>query len=337
MPVPCATVVIPTLEAGALLVDCLRSLEKQTRRDFEIVVVDNSGKGAVRRDTNVPQEVEVIENTQNVGYGSAVNQAVSRSRAPYVAVLNDDARPHERWLEALVAAMESDPRVGMCASRVVLAGEGTLDSAGMLLCRDGSSKQRGHGRDPEEYSVSGAALLPSGSAALYRRRMLEETGGFDDGFFLYCEDTDLGLRGVWQGWQCVYAADAVVDHHYSQTAGRVSALKAYYVERNRLFVVVKNFPLRMLLKVPFGTLARYYWHALFLLGGSGAAARFHSEGNSFVHLVFLILRAHCALLKHGPRLLRERGRIMRGARISAAEFRGICGQHSISPKEVAAL
>jgi GT2 family glycosyltransferase len=330
-------VVIPTLDAGSFLTDCLRSLENQTRRDFEIVIVDNSGKGAVRRDSNVPQEVEVIENTQNVGFGSAVNQAVRRSRAPYVAVLNDDARPHPQWLEALVAAMEADPRVGMCASRVVLAGEGTLDSAGMLLCSDGSSKQRGHGRAPEEFSVSGPALLPSGSAALYRRRMLEETGGFDDAFFLYCEDTDLGLRGVWQGWQCLYVAEAMVDHHYSQTAGRVSALKAYYVERNRIFVALKNFPLAMLLRVPFATVARYLWHALFLPGGSGAAARFRSEGNSFFHLVFFILRAHCALLKHGPRLLRERRRIFREARISAAEFRRICEQHSISPREVAAL
>ncbi|MBV6430735.1 MAG: hypothetical protein IANPNBLG_00852 [Bryobacteraceae bacterium] len=331
------TVVIPTLEAGALLAECLRGLEDQTRRDFEIVVVDNSGKGAVRGDANVPQEVEVIENTRNVGYGSAVNQAVKRSRAPYVAVLNDDAKPHPRWLESLVAAMESGERVGMCASRVLLAGEGTLDSAGMLLCADGSSKQRGHGLRPEEFSDSGPVLLPSGSAALYRRKMLEETGGFDDRFFLYCEDTDLGLRGIWQGWQCVYAADAVVDHQYSRTAGRVSALKAYYVERNRLFVVVKNFPLRMLLKVPTGTIERYFWHGLFLLGGSGAAARFQGEGSSIIHLVFLIVRAHFALLKHGPALLGERRRILRGARIRAAEFERICGRHSISPREVAAL
>ena len=85
-------------------------------------------------------------------------------------------------------------------------------------------------------------LLPSGSAALYRRAMLDEIGGFDDDFFLYCEDTDLGLRARWAGWKCLYVPGAVVEHHYSHSAGRASPLKAYYVERNRLFVLVKNFP-----------------------------------------------------------------------------------------------
>ena len=72
--------------------------------------------------------------------------------------------------------------------------------------------------------------------------MLEEIGGFDDDFFLYCEDTDLGLRARWAGWKCLYVPEAVVEHHYSHSAGRASPLKAYYVERNRLFVLVKNFP-----------------------------------------------------------------------------------------------
>ena len=78
-----------------------------------------------------------------------------------------------RWLEALVAAMERRPDAGMCASQVRLFGEHRLDSAGMLVARDGSSKQRGHGRPPEDFPVAEEVLLPSGSAALYRRAMLE--------------------------------------------------------------------------------------------------------------------------------------------------------------------
>ena len=89
--------------------------------------------------------------------------------------------------------------------------------------------------------------MPSASAALYRRAMLDQTGGFDADFFLYCEDTDLGLRAARLGWTCLYASDAIVDHRYSHSAGRVSPLKAYYVERNRLAVAIKNFPAPMLL------------------------------------------------------------------------------------------
>ncbi len=92
------------------------------------------------------------------------------------------------------------------------------------------------------YCETREALFPSGSAALYRRKMLEEIGGFDDEFFLYCEDTDLGLRALWAGWKCFYVADAIVEHRYSHSAGRASALKAYLVERNRLYVAIEEFP-----------------------------------------------------------------------------------------------
>ena len=143
---------------------------------------------------------------------------------------------------ALVGALEARPDAGMCASQVRLFGEPRLDSAGMLVARDGSSKQRGHGRLPEDFPVPEEVLLASGSSALYRRSMLEDIGGFDDDFFLYCEDTDLGLRARWAGWKCLYVPQAVVEHHYSHSAGRASPVKAYYVERNRLFVLVKNFP-----------------------------------------------------------------------------------------------
>src|ERR1700733_963755 len=122
----------------------------------------------------------------------------------------------------------------MGAWAVRLMESGQIDSAGMLICGDGSSKQRGHLEPPEKYLAPAEVLLPSGSAALYRRAMLDEIGGFDEGFFLYCEDQDLGLRAQWAGWKCLYAPRAVVDHHYSHTAGRATPLKAYYVERNRL-------------------------------------------------------------------------------------------------------
>ena len=79
-----------------------------------------------------------------------------------------------------------------------------LDSAGMLIAADGSSKQRGHGEPPANIRAASDALFPSGSAALYRRKMLDEIGLFDERFFLYCEDTDLGLRARWAGWECAY-------------------------------------------------------------------------------------------------------------------------------------
>ncbi len=328
--------VIPTLTAGEPLEQCLRSLEGQTFQDFEVVVIDNSSKG-LARDAIAGGSARVIENPCNVGFGAAVNQGFRASRAQFIATLNDDAVAQPGWLEALLRVLEPRPEAGMCASKVLLAGKGVLDSAGMLICPDGSSKQRGHGRPASEFSAPEDVLLPSGSAALYRRAMLEETGGFDEDFFLYSEDTDLGLRARWAGWRCLYAPDAVVEHRYSHSAGRASPLKAYYVERNRLFLLVKNFPAYALVEAPFAALSRYWWHLVSLRTGRGAAAQFRTEGNNGWKLGWIVLRAHFVLLLYVWGLVKKRRRIRRSAKLTPADFCRVLRQYSISPREVAAL
>ena len=270
-------------------------------------------------------------------FGAAVNAGFRASSAPLLATLNDDAVAHPDWLAALVAAMERRADAGMCASQVRLFGEEQLDSCGMVICRDASSKQRGHLRPPADFPVEEEVLLPSGSAALYRRAMLLETGLFDEDFFLYCEDTDLGLRARWLGWRCLYVPEAVVEHHYSQSAGRASPLKAYYVERNRLFVLVKNFPAGMLAAAPFVAALRYSWHVVHGLRGRGSAARFRREGNSGLRMLGYVLKAHLALALRLPRLWRERREIRRRARVSPAVYRRLLRGHAITARRVAEL
>ncbi len=333
---PLVTVVIPTLAADAALRECLRSLNGQTFRDFEVIVVDNSGAGLARRLAG-ECSCRIIENSCNKGFGAAVNQGIAASRSPLVATLNDDAVAHPGWLGALTRAMDAAPGAGMCASQVRLEGGTLLDSAGMLICGDGTSKQRGHRRPASDFACPEEVLLASGSAALYRRAMLDETGGFDGDFFLYSEDTDLGLRARWAGWSCVYAPEAVVTHRYSHTAGRASPLKAYLVERNRLFVIMKNFPAAALARVPSAAISRYAWHAACLFGGRGAAADFLRDGGSGWKLVFYVVKSHLSLVRHGPRLWKQRREIRRKARITSADFRRLLARHSITPREVAAL
>jgi GT2 family glycosyltransferase len=330
------TVVIPTLAADSRLRECVEALGRQTRRDFEVIVIDNSGQGLARRNGSAAG-ARVIENERNAGFGRAINQGLGASASPYVATLNDDAVAHPRWIEVLVSALERRPDAGMCASQVRLFGEHRLDSAGMLVAFDGSSKQRGQGRPPEDFPVAEEVLLPSGSAALYRRTMLEEIGGFDDDFFLYCEDTDVGLRARWAGWKCLYAPEAVVEHHYSHSAGRASPLKAYYVERNRLFVLAKNYPARMLAKAPFVSAARYLWHLKYLLEGRGSAARFRAEGHAGPRMAWFVLKAHLALVGNAGRLRRQRREIRRRARITPRVFERLVRAHSISARRLAEL
>jgi GT2 family glycosyltransferase len=325
------------LAADARLLECVLALEKQTQRDIEVVVVDNSGKGLVRRSEAARPGVRVIEQPRNTGFGAAINEAFRQCRSPYLATLNDDAVAHPEWLAALVSAIETRPDAGMCASQVRLFGEDALDSAGMLVCGDGSSKQRGHLRPPKFFPLAEEVLFPSGSAALYRRAMLDQIGLFDEDFFLYCEDTDLGLRARWAGWRCLYVPEAVVEHHYSHSAGRASPLKAYYVERNRLFVLAKNYPARMWLAAPFVSLARYFWHLRLMLRGHGAAARFRLEGASAWRMPLYVLRAHGALLRNAGGLWRKRREIRRSARLLPKTYRWLLRSYSISARRVAEL
>lgn len=329
-----ATVAVPTLLADNSLRDCVAGLDNQTRRDFEVVVIDNSGRGLAEKLGLVG--VRIISEARNTGFGAAVNRAFEQSSAPYLITLNDDAIPCPGWLEALVAAAESDSRVGMCASQVRLAGqEAVLDSAGMLIYGDGSSKQRAHGEPAARYANLEEVLMPSASAALYRREMLDRIGLFDEHFFLYCEDTDLGLRARRAGWRCLYVPKALVEHCYSHSAGRVSALKAYYVERNRIIVAMKNFPLRMLLVLPIRGTLRYAAHLLESSGQASKSAQFRNENGGIMAMVAITIRAHLAVLRAAGRLWRQRGEIRKTARVSARDFARLLAMHSMTAREIA--
>lgn len=328
------TVVVPTLAAGETLAECLRALEAQTFNPFDVLVVDNSGCGRAGADS---PRVRILASDRNLGFGAAINRAIRETDSPFVAALNDDAIPHPDWLAELVKAAGKYPKAGMFASQVRLAGTDLLDSAGMLIARDGSAKQRGHGEPPAKFPSAGDTLFATGSAALYRRKMLDEIGLFDERFFLYCEDTDLGLRARWAGWEGVYVPAAVVDHAYSKSAGRASTLKAYYVERNRLYTVIKNFPLSMLVMAMFYAFARYFWHLVFMAAQTGKASEFREEGGPAWLLPFLVARALASALVRLPYLWKERRRIFRSRRLTSKEFRALLDAHTISVRKVAEL
>lgn len=318
-----------------MLEECLRALRKQTLRQTEVVVVDNSG-GQADLTSVVKLADAVIVQRENVGFGAALNRVFRNAQAAFVATINDDAVAHPEWLEKLLEAAETHPEVGMFASCVVLA-TGQLDSAGMLICGDGSSKQRGHRQAVESYQQAEEVLCPSGSAALYRRHLFEDVGWFDEEFFLYGEDTDLGLRARWAGWSAWYVPQATVVHRYSQSTGAASALKAYLVERNRLRILWKNFPARLLLCAPVTTLKRYYWHWVAWRRGQGLTGQFARQPAARRALAAALIRAHWDWLRQLPGLMRARREIQRRARLSAREFEALVRRFSISPRRIAEL
>jgi GT2 family glycosyltransferase len=335
---PSVTIAIPTLRGDETLESCLRALNAQTYADFQVVIVNNSGRDLAVSEGLFAFPIRVISPAANVGFGAAINIAVrvtDARDAHYVATLNDDTEPDAGWLAALVGEMESDPGIGMCASNIRLFSDERLDSAGMAICFDGSSRQRGHREPAAGFALSEDVLLPSACAALYRRKMLDEIGLFDEDFFLYCEDTDLGLRARWAGWRCRYVAGAAVRHRYSHTTGAFSPLKARFVERNRLWVAIKNFPMAMLMRAPMVSLLRYSWQFAGISNERGAAAEFIRSGQSVGTAGAIIARAHWDTLTHLPALLRKRTALRRKRRLRPAEFTRLMQRYRITAKELA--
>src|SRR5262249_20583668 len=146
-------------------------------------------------------------------------------------------------------------------------------------------------------------LFPSGAAGLYRRAMLDEVGLFDESFFLYGDDAELGLRGRLAGWRCAFAPRAIAYHHYSRSVGASSSLKAFHVERNPVLVLLKLFPALLVGLSPFYTAARLGLQAWGAVSDRGAAGRFARERPP-LELVTLTLRAYAAALRRLPAALR---------------------------------
>jgi len=333
---PLITVIIPTLEGGENLEKCLAALASQTFTRFEIIVVDNSGGAAGVPDGPAGGRVRVLRNETNAGFGAAVNQGIRAAGGELICTLNDDAFPEPHWLEELASACAGDLSVGMCASQIRLAGAPErLDSAGMQVYLDGSSKQRGRMALAADFSAREEVLFPSACAALYRVAMLEKIGGFDPDFFLYCEDTDLGLRARRAGFRCLYVPSAVVYHRYSGSAGRASAAKAFYVERNRLYTVIKNFPVWLWPAVPIFSAYRYGMHLYSLLAGRGLASEFQRGSDPWWKLMKIVLAANWQAFRHLPSLLAKRRRAARLAAISGWAFLRLLRRHSISARDLA--
>jgi GT2 family glycosyltransferase len=316
---------------------CLDSLREQTYRSFEVVLVDNgSADGSVDFVRDRYPWVKLIPLRENTGFARGNNIGFEHARGEYIVTLNNDTRVAPDWLATLVGTAKDNPRAGMVASRICSFFDPDLiDSLGMVICGDGMSRGRDRNRRWSELSRPPVEeiLFPSACAALYRRAMLEETGFFDEAFFAYAEDSDLGLRGRLAGWDALLANNAVVYHKYSQTSGSLSPFKVYLVERNHYWVALKNFPLADLLLLPIFTVLRYLEQIRAVLWGEGTGGEFRS-GQSQWPIVKALLQGLFDGIKGAPRMLGERRRIMQVKRLSGREISALLRDYRITFREL---
>jgi N-acetylglucosaminyl-diphospho-decaprenol L-rhamnosyltransferase len=218
------TVYIPNFNGAAQLGRALRGLREQTR-PLEVVLVDNgSSDDSVALARRELPEVKVLELGRNLGFGAAVNRGVAENRGDPVILLNNDAEPEPRFVEALLDGLDE----GIDSVAGVLLQERApelIDSAGVVADATLMGFDYLHGEPAAAAAAAPDPLGPTGGAALYRRAAFEAAGGFDERIFLYYEDLDLALRLAAAGGRCRLAPEARALHAYSASLGAASANK----------------------------------------------------------------------------------------------------------------
>jgi GT2 family glycosyltransferase len=335
------SVVVVNWNRRELLRACLGSLVRQSLSGFEVVVVDNgshdgSAEMAVAEFGGCPKfRLKLIRNPENRGFCAANNQGIAASSGEFIALLNNDAEAEPGWLAALREVFDLAADVGMAASKILVYGEPRrIDKAGHVIYLDGQNRGRGSGMlDCGQFDRIEETLWPDGCAAMYRREMLDQIGGFDEDFFAYGDDAELGLRARIAGWRCLYAPGAVVRHHRAATLGVASSKRMELIERNRVLLAAKLFPWSLLWLNGAFYLAR-------LGAGLWAATRNTGELRRFPglegkwQLATALVKGDLQALRLLPRMLRKRKELRKLRRLSDSELRRLLLRHRIGLREL---
>ena len=238
-------VVIVNWNSGMLLAKCLACLGKQSYPPTRILVMDNGSTDGSGDLVQGFPGVSVQRLGNNFGFAAANNKAVLECDTEYLALLNADAFPEKDWLDRLMGYAQEFPDVAMFVSRQMMSSEpGRIDGIGDIYHISGLIWRNGYSRGlHDDDLVSREIFSPCAGAALYRRDAFLEAGGFDEDYFCYVEDVDLGFRLRLRGQTCISVPDAVVHHVGSvSSGGRHSDFAIYHGHRNLVWTFVKNMP-----------------------------------------------------------------------------------------------
>ena len=311
---PKVSIVIPNLDGatpreGLTYLDMVRdTLGEQSFRDFDVTVVDNgsSDDSVVHLREHWP-DARVVDLGENLGFSAAVNRGIAASSGPYVALLNTDLELSPDWLELLVGELDRDSRLGFATGKVMRHDDrGVIEQAGHDFFTCGRFEPRGlDERDEGQYDERRATPIVTAAAAMYRREALEAADGFDEDYFLYCEDGDACLRMLLCGYRGLYVPQPKAFHVRGGTVGAGLSVPRFFLVRNALVTLLKDIPASVLLR-SLPKIALYHWGQLVSARREGYART--------------VLRAYGSFLRMVPDTLRKRRVAQRGRRIEAADF-----------------
>ncbi len=300
---PEMSVIVLNWNGKHFLETCLKSLRRQTFRDFETILVDNgSTDGSPEYVRAQFPEVRLIALGENRGFtgGNIAGWEVVRQGAPegLIVLLNNDTEAHRQWLEAVHKANRAHPEAGTFASKMMMFDDRSrIENCGFAMSTIGFAIDLGRGElDSDAWSKHRQIFGACAGAAAYRRGMLEDIGFLDNDFFMTSEDVDLSFRAQLRGYECWMIPEAIVYHHYRGAMAIFPARQAFYSQRNSEFVYLKNMPTALML-------SRLPMRVIYELGATAYSFKVGS-GTVF-------LKAKVDALRQLPAVLRKRKHIQR--------------------------
>ncbi len=270
------TVVIPNYNGKKYIDTCLKSLERQTFDDFDIVVVDNgSTDGSCEHIMNkYASKVKVIELGENTGFANAVNVGIRSTDSQYVFLLNNDAFCERNVLERLVKLMDNKRKLFSAQAKMLKTKEPyDIDDCGDLYCALGWAFSPGRDKENIHFSTRESVTSACAGAAIYRRDYLDTVGLFDEEHFCYLEDIDIGYRARLKGYANVMEPTAVVYHVGSSSSGsRYNEFKVELTAGNNIYLIYKNMPaFQIAINLPLILIGIVIKHIFYMRKGLGIA------------------------------------------------------------------
>lgn len=262
---PKVSVIIPNYNGEKYLRGCIESLRKQDDLDFETIIIDNASQDSDYKWLNEYKDIIFKRLDKNYGFSPAVNVGIKMAQGEYVLLLNNDTVVEKDFVRQMVKAIEKDKRIfGVSSKMIAYQDHSIMDDAGDEYTVLGWAYKTGDGKPVEEFIKSRKVFSACAGAALYRKRVFDEMGLFDETFFAYMEDVDVSYRARIYGYYNVYCPEAKVYHIGSATSGsKYNEFKVRLAARNNVYVPYKNMPLlQLILNLPalfIGTFVKYIW------------------------------------------------------------------------------
>ena len=313
-------IIIVNWNGKQYLKNCLTAVDAQTFKNFEVYFVDNGSEdGSVSFVKKYFPKTHIVQLDHNTGFAIGTNKGIEKAmedkETSYIVCLNNDTIVEKNWLEELVKTADSEDSIGAVSSKAYFDDGVTIQNAGLEFFKALQTNRKGgisigyekNDSEAPELSRDIEIFAAGGVAPLYKRevlkKLLKRDGEiFDEDFFAYVEDYDLGFRIRSLSYKAVLSSGAKLIHLHSKTGGVASPLKSFYCERNSILCAIKNFPLLDLLLFPLRNLGL---KMSYLYKKNNSVAKLKSKVGAF-SMILILIKADFEALCLIPKYLAKR-------------------------------